>query len=156
MSRRILKRLKLGSPQCTAAISRRRMGQHGSAIVESALVMLATLALIIGAVDFGQFLFVHQALVERARSAARWGAINDPKDTVSIKNMVLYNQKDALDVPGYFGLDASMIEVSVSGEYTDDYRLNVLITNYPYQIVSPYIAGTYRGPIILMTVPIGL
>jgi Flp pilus assembly protein TadG len=134
----------------------RRRGQKGSVIVESALVFLAFMCLLIGAIDFGQFLFVHQALVERARSSARWGAIYGPTNTDSIKNMVMYNQSTVPTDPSpYFGLTTSMISVSTAGSGTDDYRLSLAITNYPYTILSPYIAGTYNGPNILITVPLG-
>ena len=137
-------------------ISSRRVRQSGSAMVETALVGLAVLVMIIGAFDFGQFLFVHQALVERARSSARWGAVTDPNNSTAIQNMVLYNQSSAPTTPsGYFGLNSSMVQVSMSDTFTDNSRLNVVITNYPYTILSPYIAGTYYGPNILVTVPLG-
>ncbi len=125
-------------------------------MVETALVLLAAASLMIGAVDFGQFLFVHQALVERARSSARWGAIYNAQDTQAIRNMVLYNNKEGGDGGGYFGLEPSMVRVSTAGANSDDYRLNLLITDYPYRMLAPFIAGTYRGPDILITVPIGL
>jgi Flp pilus assembly protein TadG len=75
-------------------VSRRRRTSKGATILEMALIYLVFACMLIGAFDFGQFLFVHQALVERARYAARWGAINDPTDTASIKNMVRYFQPD--------------------------------------------------------------
>ena len=47
----------------------------GSTILELALIFLVFLGLLIGTFDFGQFLFIHQALVERARYAARWSTL---------------------------------------------------------------------------------
>ena len=44
--------------------------------VEFALIFLIYFSLLLGTFDFGQFLFIHQALVERARWAARWGMIS--------------------------------------------------------------------------------
>ena len=75
--------------------SRRRRKNQGNVIIESALIFIVFFGMLIGAFDFGQFLFVHQALVERVRSAARWGAINDATDSAAITNMVLYNQAGA-------------------------------------------------------------
>jgi len=139
-------------------ISRRRKTSRGSAIVETALIFPLFFIMLIGAFDFGQFLFIHQALVERARYAARWGAINDPTDTASITNMVLYNQGAAppLGTASYFNLTAANVTVSSAGSGTDDYRLNLQISGYSYAVFSPYVAGSYIGPKITISVPLGL
>jgi Flp pilus assembly protein TadG len=137
---------------------RRRRSSRGGVFVETALIFIVFASMLIGAFDFGQFLFIHQALTERARYAARWGAINDPTNTTAVQNMVLYNQSTTpMDGrAGYFGLTKDWVQVSTAGSGTDDYRLVLLITNYPYQIFSPYIAGTYTGPNISVSVPLGL
>ncbi len=138
--------------------SRRRRRSKGSVLVETALIFLVFAGMLIGAFDFGQFLFVHQALVERARSAARWGAITDPTDSASITNMVLYNQ-ETTPPPGtgsYFNLTAGNVTVTNPGSGTDDYRLNLQVSGYSYTILSPYIAGSYTGPLISVSVPLGL
>lgn len=138
--------------------SQRLRKSKGSVMVETALIFLVFAAMLIGAFDFGQFLFIHQALVERTRSAARWGAIHDPTDSASITNMVLYNQ--AATPPSgttpYFGLTAANITITNPGSGTNDYRLNLQISGYSYTVLSPYIAGTYTGPAITVSVPLGL
>ncbi len=132
--------------------------RRGSAFVEMALIYLVFACLLIGAFDFGQFLFVHQALVERARYAVRWGAINDPTDTASIKNMVRYYQ--AADPPGgtpsYFNLTDSNVTVSSTGSGTDNYYLTIKISGYSFVSISPYMAGNLTGPPITVSVPLGL
>src|SRR5437879_2939538 len=50
--------------------------RRGNTLVESALDFGAFLFMLIGVFDFGQFLFVHQTLVERARNAVRYAAAN--------------------------------------------------------------------------------
>ena len=136
----------------------RRRTRKGTVFVETALIFIAFFSMLIGTVDFGQFLFIHQALVERARSAARWGAINDPTDTASITNMVLYNQgaAPALGTASYFNLTAGNVSVTNAGSGTDDYRLNLQISGYSYSVFSPYVAGSYIGPMITISVPLGL
>ncbi len=138
--------------------SRRRRTSKGSVLVETALIFLVFAGMLIGAFDFGQFLFVHQALVERARSAARWGAITDPTDSASITNMVLYNQATtpSAGTGSYFNLTAANVTVTNPGSGTDDYRLNLQVSGYSYTILSPYIAGSYTGPLISVSVPLGL
>ena len=130
--------------------------QRGAVFVDTALTFTTFAFMLIGAADFGQFLFVHQALVERARNAARWGVVTDPTDLTSIRNMVLYNQPT---VPsggsGVYGLTADNVQVTNPGSGTYDNRVVIYINNYTYTVLSPYIGGTYTGPNITVTYPIG-
>jgi Flp pilus assembly protein TadG len=114
--------------------------------------------MLIGAFDFGQFLFMHQALVERTRSAARWGSVNDPTNATSIKNMVMYNQSTTpgLGTSSYFNLTTSNVDVSTSGYGTDNYTLNVKVSGYSYVVLSPGLTGTFTGPPITVNIPLGL
>jgi Flp pilus assembly protein TadG len=138
--------------------SRRRRTSKGSVFVETALIFMVFASMLIGAFDFGQFLFVHQALVERARYAARWGAINDATDSTSITNMVLYNQSStpASGTATYFNLTSGNVSVSNPDSGTDNYRLQLQISGYSYSVLSPYIAGSYTGIPITVSVPLGL
>ncbi len=138
--------------------SRRQRTSKGSVIVEAALVFMAFITMLIGIFDFGQFLFIHQALVERARYAARWGAINDPTDSTSITNMVLYYQSTtpANGTPSYFNIASSNVSVTNPNSGTNNYRLNITISGYTYTVLSPYIGGTYTGPPITVSVPLGV
>lgn len=140
------------------AISQRRAKDRGSVIVESALIFIVFFGMLIGAFDFGQFLFVQQALVERVRFAARWGAINDPTDSASITNMVLYNQAGAPPegTTGYMNVTAGNITVTNPDSGTDKYRLNIRVSGYSYLVLSPFIAGNYTGPLVSVSVPLGL
>ena len=124
-------------------------------MLELALIFIVFFSLVIGAFDFGQFLFIHQALVERARSAARWAMINGTATTSQIQNMVIYGQPTT-GTNGYFGLTSSMVTVTASNPNTWNWRISVLISNYPYQMFSPYMAGTYTGPNINVVVPLGM
>jgi len=136
----------------------RRRKSKGNVLVESALIFLMFFSMLIGVFDFGQFLFIHQSLVERVRSAARWGAINNPGDSAAITNMVLYNQAatPAAGTAGYFSLNAGNVLVTTPGSGTDNYRLTLLVSGYSYSIFSLNIAGSYVGPAITVSVPLGL
>jgi len=127
-------------------------------MVETAIIFVAFVFILVGIFDFGQFLFVHQALVERARYAARWGAVNDPTDSTSITNMVLYNQSTSpqTGTPTYFNLSSSNVSVTNPGSGTNDYRLTIQISGYSYLVLSPYIAGTYTGIPVTVSVPLGI
>jgi Flp pilus assembly protein TadG len=138
-------------PVRTASRSR----QRGSVFVELSLVFMVLACLLIGTLDFGQFLFIHQMLTERARSAVRYGVTTSPIDTTGVQNMVLYGQTTAGSGAGIFGLTSDMVLVNVYNANTDDYRLTVKVTNFPYTVLSPYISGTYNGPDIVADLPLG-
>src|SRR5258706_4777174 len=137
-------------------ISQRRRNSRGSMMVELSLIFLVFFSLLIGAFDFGQFLFIHQALVERARLAARWGMATYPAPTnTEIQNMMIYGQSTA-GTNGYFGLTSGMVTVTSSDANTWNARISILVSNYPYKMLSPYIAGSYTGPNISVIVPLGM
>jgi Flp pilus assembly protein TadG len=72
-----------------------RERRRGNVIIETGLVSILFFTLLFGVIDIGQFLFVHHALVQRARNSIRWGAINNIDDTAAIQNKILYNQSTA-------------------------------------------------------------
>ena len=133
-----------------------RRRQRGAALIETGLIFTIFAFMLIGAADFGQFLFIHQALVERTRNAARWGALSDPTNVTAIQNMVLYNQTTVPSgsTSGYFGLTSANVQVTNPGSGTNDSRVAIFITNYSYAVLSPYIGGTYTGPNITITYPV--
>jgi Flp pilus assembly protein TadG len=138
--------------------------QRGSAIVEASFIFLVFASMLIGIVDFGQFLFVHTTLTERARAAVRYGVVNTPTDTTAIQNIVLYGQASGGAAPstpgstdsGIFNVVRSNITTTVTGDGTDDFRLTVRIHDYVYQVYTPYIGGSYTGPNIYASLPLGI
>jgi len=149
--------------------SPRKIASSGHVIIETAFILVVFFCLLLGTFDFGQFLFVHQALVERARMAARWGTACSTQTscptTDQITNMVLYDQSTnpGGGATGYFNLTSSMVTVSettdtdcfTSGAEPSLYnRLIVQIHDYPYIMISPYSAGSYNGPNITIGEPI--
>src|SRR5215212_2462464 len=97
---------------------RNRHARRGQALVESALVLFVFLAFCIGTLDFGQYLYFHQALSERARAAARYGSVNWT-DRTGIQNVALYNDP-AGTVNGATAiipnLTAGMVDVCLPGD----------------------------------------
>ena len=118
---------------------RNRHTRRGFAFVESALVLLVFLAFCVGTLDFGQFLYFHQALAERARAAARYGSVNWA-DRTGIQNVAIYNDPAGTAngataiLPS---LTADMIDVCLPGDVacsdptnTIDSRITVTISGY--------------------------
>ena len=135
---------------------RNTKGNKGSIIVETSLIFVAFSFMMFGVFDFGQFLFISQALGDRVRYAARWGALNNTPDTTAVQNMVLYKQSTAPVgvTSGVFGLTSSNVSVTTAGDGTDDFRLTVTIQNYnfPAMILAHYFAT--GGPKISSTSPL--
>lgn len=130
---------------------------RGGSLVELSTVFALFIFLLLGILDFGQFLFYQQALVERVRSAARWGALHNPLDAPSIVNVALYGQSTvpADGRPPAFGLTAQMVSVSTPDRGTDTGRLQVTLSGYSFRILSPLIAGRCFGRPITVTMPLG-
>jgi Flp pilus assembly protein TadG len=119
---------------------KRKRRQKGHALLESALVLVIFLSFLIGTLDFAQFLYFHQSLVERVRAAARYGAVN-PTDVTGIKNMAVYNSTTAAATPMVPGLTTSIVSVAVEDSGTPASRVTVTVSGYPLQFFSPFIAG---------------
>src|SRR5260370_41446728 len=91
-----------------------RRGEHGQSLVEGTLAMLVFFALMFGVIDCGQVLVTHQTLVERVRSAVRWGAVRPWDGTgEQIANLILYNQPEEprTTTDGYLGLTPANVQV---------------------------------------------
>jgi Flp pilus assembly protein TadG len=136
---------------------RRKLGsRRGEFMLEFALIFGIWMFMMIGAFDFGQFLFINQTLTERVRGAARYAAVK-PGDTAGIQNFILYGQNPAPAgaTGGDFGITTSNIAITVDpvGSY-DARNISVKLSGYTYLVLSPYISGTYNGAPITATLPV--
>jgi hypothetical protein len=124
--------------------------ERGSVLIESSLIMLVAMMVIVATFDFGQFLFFHQTLAEKARVAARYGALNWDKGcaSVCVQNMVLYGQPvapqnltNAVIVPG---LKANNISVTVPDPAVQGWDTRVIVTihDYNFKVFTPWLSPT--------------
>ncbi|MGH9720669.1 MAG: TadE/TadG family type IV pilus assembly protein [Bryobacteraceae bacterium] len=119
-------------------------GRKGQAMVEASLVMLVFLAVFIGILDFGQVMYFHQALTERARAAARYAAVNvytDPGNDT--KRVAVFNRPDPPEgtAPIVAGLTIAMVTVTLSGAAGDpNAHIRVDIANFPVTFFTPGLA----------------
>jgi len=135
----------------TQQARRHTRSERGSTMLETALLLLVFLTMLIGILDFGQVLYFHQSLVERARAAARYGAIH-PTDSAGIKNVALYNQSapTGSPLPVLPGMTTAMVDVQDLSANTPEARILVTISNYPINLISPYIARQFNNrPVIV-------
>lgn len=139
---------------------RRRRKERGQALLESALTTLVFLILMIGIIDVGQVLFVHQSIVERVRAAARYGAVRT-FDADAVRNMVLYDQATAPDMgfgfgltpDGFLGMTSDMVSVVREDATYNEDRIIVTVEGYPFTFFTPFIAGVYQGKPITASLP---
>jgi hypothetical protein len=127
--------------------------ERGHAMLEAALVLTATIAMLIGAMDFGQVMFFHQSLAERTQAAAHWAAAN-PYNAAQIANVAVYNDPATNSgVPIVSGLTTAMVQSSLTNAGTQDAMVEVRIRNYPYRFFSPWIAGAYVASPLVVKMP---
>lgn len=115
----------------------RALKQAGQSLVESALILAALMGLLVGMTGVGQMLFVRQTLADRARMAARWGAMNT-YDAAAIRRMVLFGSPEpAAGQSPFFGLTVDAVEVSNPGCPGSACRVTVAIPEHGIKSVEP-------------------
>ena len=126
--------------------------ERGQSLVEGTLVLLTFFALLFAVIDCGQVLVAHQSLVERVRSAVRWGVVRPWDGTgEQIANLILYNQADEPRsvTEGFLGLKRDNVRVryqSALPARPDDEILSVTIVNYRYHFMSPWLTQAFVNP----------
>jgi hypothetical protein len=111
--------------------------QAGQSLVESALILGAFMGLLLGMAGLGQSLFVRQTLADRARMAARWGALNR-YDAAAIRRVVLFGAAEpAQGETPFFGLTPTAIDVSNPGCPGVQCRISVSIPEHGIRAIEP-------------------
>lgn len=133
----------------------RATDQRGGSLVESTLVLMVVLTLMFSIFDLGYVMFEHHTLLHQARMAARYGSIN-PSDLTAVRNVVMYGQPAAPreNAQGFFGLQASMVSVARQNSWTPEDRITITISGYHYTLITPFLAGTFTGRPITVTLPV--
>ena len=132
-----------------------RKKERGQAFIESALIMLIFVPVLVGIADFGQVIYFHASLTERARAAARYGAVHTYTDGSAIKNVAVYN--DASPATGTAGLvpylTTSLVTATLDDANTDSARITVTITNYPFNFISGFMSHSTWYKTVITTEP---
>src|SRR5437867_1200724 len=117
--------------------------RRGQSMLESALVLMIFVPVLIGIADFGQFLYLHQTLSDRARAAARWGAVHSyTGDGIHVRKYAMYNDSDPADgaTPMLPNMNLGMITATLDDSGTDSARITVTISGYPFSFLSPFMS----------------
>jgi Flp pilus assembly protein TadG len=133
--------------------------RRGQSLLENALVLIVFATFLIGILDFGQYLYFHQSLVERARAAARYGAVN-PTDKTGIQNVAVYNDPKGGTSPLLPNLTTAMIAVCLPGEAScadpgagPDSRITVTISGYRMATFNLVIPRSFTNKPITASLP---
>jgi hypothetical protein len=135
--------------------------ERGQSLVEATLALLIFFVLLIGVIDCGQVLVAHQSLVERVRSAVRWGSVHPSNENAQIENLILYNQTDQPRpaTAGFLGMNRDNVQVryqQASPERPDDATLSVAIVNYQHHFFSPWLSRPFVNPRpVFISAPMG-
>jgi Flp pilus assembly protein TadG len=132
-----------------------RNKQRGQAMVESALVMLIFVPVLMGIADFGQFIYFHASLTERARAASRYGAVHTYTDATAIQNVAVYNDPSpaAGTAPLIPFLTTGLVTATLDDFGTDSARITVTITNYPFNFISGFMSRSTWYRTVIATEP---
>ena len=127
--------------------------ERGSAVVESALILLIALILMVGILDFGQIMFMHQTIMNRTQTVARQAAVKN-YTVDNVKNLIVYNTQTPTDgTRGMFGLTASNVDVTFSDASSAEQRLYISVTNLDYRTYTPLFARAMKSMPIRLSVP---
>ena len=111
--------------------------QAGQSLIESALILAAFMGLLVGMGGLGESLFVRQTLADRARIAARWGALNS-YDPAAIRRVVLFGTADPAEgQTAFLGLTPAAVDVSNPGCPGPNCRVSVAIPDQGIRCVEP-------------------
>ena len=129
--------------------------QRGQAMIESALILMIFVPVLLGIADFGQVLYLHTSLTERARAAARYGAAHTYTDGTAIKNVAVYNDSNpaAGTAPLLPNLTTDLVTATLDDAGTDSARITVTITSYPFNFISGFMLQSTWYRTILATEP---
>ena len=131
----------------------KREGERGAALVEFALCATIFLAVIFGVLEFGRMLWVHNALADATRRAARYavtrGKSNEPSSEIqqAIRNVAVYGNPEGSGNPLVDGLAPGQVLIT----FSDDYGLgagsvSVEIDKYEFRFVVPLLGTKMQMP----------
>lgn len=134
---------------------RRDARQRGSNIVESALVLLIIVVVLLGILDFSQFLFIQQAITERVRGVTRTASIQS-LSTLQIQNRICFGTDASPENQpgGYMGLRPGNVSAAIQDAASTSKRVVVTVSGLRLKTVSPYLPATLLMLPIRVTSPL--
>ena len=141
-------------------ITKKKTGQEGSTLVEFAIGASVFLLVMFAVIEFGRALWVHNALADAARRAARY-AVNQPASSpagvattgtnvgpsiTAIRNVGVYGNPAGTGAAMVNDLTPGMIDVAYNDFGVGQGTVAVTISGYQHQFVVPVIGTTITMP----------
>ena len=138
----------------------KKASQRGATLVEFAIGATVFLMVMFAVLEFGRALWIHNALSDSARRAARY-AVNQPASNpagvkttgtnvgpsvAAIRNVGVYGNPAGTGQPMVNGLTPANIDVTYNQFGVGDGTVAVTITNYQFQFVIPILGTTIQMP----------
>ncbi|HWR53496.1 MAG TPA: TadE family protein [Bryobacteraceae bacterium] len=130
-----------------------RGARRGAAMVEGALIALAFIVTVTGALEVSQMFFFHQAFRERVRAGVRYAVVHEYSPEL-VRNFVLYNSPEPKTGRGFLGLEPSLVSVNRYDTGGDTDRIEVSIRSYPLRFFTPWLAGRTFQPVFRAVQPV--
>jgi hypothetical protein len=155
---------------------RRGHRNKGAALVETTLLLPLFLIFWFGIVDWGLTFFVHQTIVHRANTAARWGVVNG-WDPGAVRNLIVHGDVSGAGI-GIFDLSAEPPDGStgqnvdvelfcttnlspslqtgaecLKAQWADHRWIQVTVHGYGWTHFTPFFTGAYTGRPIIVSLP---
>jgi Flp pilus assembly protein TadG len=123
-----------------------RRGERGAAIVEFAIAATIFLTMTFAVLELGRLLWIHNALADATRRAARY-AVNQPQTAVSdIKNIAVYGNTAGTGSPLVNDLTPAQVTVTYNNFGIAEGTVTVAITSYDFRFVLPLVGTTIHLP----------
>lgn len=138
----------------------KKSGQEGNTLVEFAIGASVFLLVMFAVIEFGRALWVHNALADAARRAARY-AINQPASSpagsatsgtnvgpsiAAIRNVGVYGNPAGGTTPMVNNLTPANLNVQYTNFGVGQGSVSVTITSYQHQFVIPIIGTSITMP----------
>jgi Flp pilus assembly protein TadG len=121
--------------------NKERSTERGATLLEFAIAATVFMTLMFGVVEFGRFLWTHNALSDAARRGARY-AVNHPEaEKADVKEVVVYGQPGGT-TPLITNLTVDNVDVKYTNFGLGEGTVTVKITNYQFQFVVPFVGST--------------
>lgn len=141
-----------------------RRNERGGSVAEFAVVALVFFMIVFGIIEFGRFLYTHNALTDASRRGARYAALHQ-ENAPCVVNVVIYGEGNinpntcAPTGPALInGLTSTNIVVQYQGSSPNAYGMNigtatVSIQNYTFNLSIPLLSRTITMPAYTTTLP---
>jgi len=141
-----------------------RKNERGGSVAEFAVVALVFFMIIFGIIEFGRFLYTHNALTDASRRGARYAALHQ-ENAPCVINVVIYGEGNInpntcapTGPPLINGLTSTNVIVQYQGSSPNSYGMNigtttVRIQNYSFHLSIPLLDRTITMPAYTTTLP---